>query len=706
MPYYLSRYIGSGQVGDLCRPLGSDQPGWSAIDLRADGGATPDGNGLNACLLYLPVADADARLYPLCEAKGETVPLAVRAGLAARLNATIEYSRFDDLIAALLLRPPGNAWKPLRANPLSPLAIYLHGLLAPSPVTRMLAAQIFTETWSSGNSASLTSDLTWVEDNGTSWELSGNRARLEGNTGFNVAHAEHQTDTDDQVLAVTLSTFTRDASGQVNAALLGRYTDKDNLYQVIASHSPTWTTKALEKWVAGSGTTLATTSSTTSPGDVLTLTAVDSVIAGSIGATSLGPVTDTAIAGPKYGGISGYSTHANNRIELDDWSLEDHAQGGAIGPAGDPFTVRQSTLRGGDVLRGVASGVADATGAASGIAGSAGVGAAIDTTAGAASGTGTASGGGAAIAQADGASAGSGTVSGAAATVLPGSASSAGAGVVAGAGAAIDAATGSADGVGAASGDGQATAGTTGASIGSGAVSGHVVAIATTVGDAAGQSAGASVGGAIAQVVGTADGAGAAVGSGAALAAAVGSADGIGAAAATGEDAAGGGGTGEAAGSGAAAGIGATLVQADGIAIGVGTVDAVAAARQASVAASVGAGSANGQAQAIVASDGVSAGTGVAAGAGRALVVATGAASGTAGVTAEGEDGAQGFTRVIEVSVRMVARRSLQCVVVPVVAVSCAYIVGVPRRIAMASTRPRAVRMVARIVRESLFVEF
>lgn len=326
MPHYLSSYIGAGTRDDLCRPLGSDQPGWSAIDLRADGGATPKGNGLNACLLYLPVADNQRGLYQLSDAKGETVPLAVRAGLAARLNATIEYSRLDDLIAALLLRPPGNAWKPIRSKPTEPLPIYLGGLLNPSPNIRALAAKTYLETWSSADNASLTSDLTWVEDVGTSWEIVGNRARLEGNAGFDAAYADHATDTDDQVVTATISTFTRDAAGQVNAAITGRRTDVDNTYQTIASVSPTWNTKALEKWVAGAGTTLETTSSLVASSDAISLTMNDSSISGAIGGTSLGPVTDTAITGVFKAGITGYSNNAANRLELDNWQVRDYLQ--------------------------------------------------------------------------------------------------------------------------------------------------------------------------------------------------------------------------------------------------------------------------------------------------------------------------------------------------------------------------------------------
>lgn len=630
MPIYLSEFIGSGKTGDLFRPIGSDQPGSALIDLRHDGGATRDGGGLNRCLLYLPTHDPDARLYQLADQKGENVPLAVRAGLAARLNATIAYTRLDDVIADLLLRPPARAWKPLRDRADRQLAIYLGGLLSPSPALRALAAKIYSETWSTANNASLTSDLTWVEDFGTNWELSGNRARLEGNGGFNVVHADHQTDTDDQIVSATLATFTRDATGQVVCSLLGRFTDIDNLYQVQANISTTWTIKALEKFVAGAGTTLATISSTTNPGDGLRLTMVDSSIAGVIGGTLLGPVTDTAISGVRYAGLSGYGDHAANRIEVDNWSVRDYAQAA-------PFTVRQSTLRGGDVLRGVAGGLEEVDGSSSGSGAATGVGAAIDTGDGSAAGVGTASGSGAAIAKTDGASTGAGTASGAAATVLPGAASADGSGGATGAGAAIDAATGSADGVGGASGAGQSTAGAVGVSAGTGAPSGAGAAIDGGEGVAAGSGAAAGVAAAIAMGDGSADGLGTASGAGSAIDGAVGAAAGVGTAESVGVDAAGNGAIGSAAGSSVVVSLAAAIDAAPGAAAGTSEGAGLGAAVQPAAGSSVGMSPVSGQAQAIDAGTGAIDADAQAAGQSGMIVSTTGVAAGTSAVAGDAE---------------------------------------------------------------------
>lgn len=113
MPLYLSRYVGSGRKGDPCRPLGSEQPGWSAIDLRPDGGRTRDGNGLNACLLWLP--EPVVGLEMLGWDKSERVSMAARKVLSSKLSS-VQRSTLQETIMELLLYPPRHGWNPIRPD--------------------------------------------------------------------------------------------------------------------------------------------------------------------------------------------------------------------------------------------------------------------------------------------------------------------------------------------------------------------------------------------------------------------------------------------------------------------------------------------------------------------------------------------------------------------------------------------------------------
>lgn len=327
MPIYLSEYIGSGTQADPFRPRGSDQPGWAAIDLRPDGGGTLDGNGLNRCFLHLPTHDNDPRLYQLAAAKGEDTTLTIRAGLAARLNATITYTRIDDLIAELMLRPPARAWKPLRDRPTQQLAVHLGGLLSPRPAVRTLAAQAYNETWSTADNASLTSDLTWTEYLGTGLALVSNRCQVAGVVSQGEARAEHALDTDDLLVRMTLNAWTH-PGGSLALGVLGRkdtsatqthysYTCQEN----VAGGSY----HRLAKWISTAETTLGSDDPTDfAAGELLELSIIGSSITGvRNGTISVGPVTDTAIASGRYAGVRGYSDHASGVANGDNWSAQD-----------------------------------------------------------------------------------------------------------------------------------------------------------------------------------------------------------------------------------------------------------------------------------------------------------------------------------------------------------------------------------------------
>lgn len=110
MPFYLSEYIGAGTHFDPFVPVGSDQPGWAAIDLRP-----PDGGELNACLLKVPTAFTDARARFLADDKLEALTNPQKNFLTNRLGVDLSSpTLLRDIIATLLNNPPVNGWKALR----------------------------------------------------------------------------------------------------------------------------------------------------------------------------------------------------------------------------------------------------------------------------------------------------------------------------------------------------------------------------------------------------------------------------------------------------------------------------------------------------------------------------------------------------------------------------------------------------------------
>lgn len=137
MPYYLSQYEARAVVGPtvVCVPVGSDEPGWAAIDLRPDGGATLAGNGLNTCLLYRPSPSLDARMTLVGLDAKDPIGMATAAAINAKLGTSVVPDTLERIVGSLMLFPPVNGWKPLRPEALGTLyAVYLGPLTWRLPV--------------------------------------------------------------------------------------------------------------------------------------------------------------------------------------------------------------------------------------------------------------------------------------------------------------------------------------------------------------------------------------------------------------------------------------------------------------------------------------------------------------------------------------------------------------------------------------------
>ncbi len=320
MPYYLTSFIGSGTVPNPCRAIGTDDPGSRIIDLRKDGGATFDGAGFNQVLLYSPSAVVDAGVTQFADAPGENLSVGIRAIIAARLGITISFSRLDDIIAEMLLRPPLNGWKKLRP----PYQLHL-GDLAPVYADIPQAAS-YTETWSTGDNASLTSSLAWTEFTGTEWAIASNMARCTGPAaGLAEARADADVSTVDHKVQATLVSRTY-VGGEHDAWVFCRKANDAvrNYYYFAAIHTAAGSLKwQLGKAVAGTNTMLAENATDPVDGDVMLVKAAGSSISGIFNATVVGPVTDTAITGNTRGGITQYSENIGNIADFDAWSIAD-----------------------------------------------------------------------------------------------------------------------------------------------------------------------------------------------------------------------------------------------------------------------------------------------------------------------------------------------------------------------------------------------
>ena len=329
MAYYIAPYIGAGTFLDPFRPRGSDQPGWSAIDLRADGGATLGGGGLNACLLHLPVADPDPQLRLVALDRADTVGVGLRQAIVSRLKLldTPASTRWDDLTIELLLGPPPGGWKALRSNLAGAFEIWLGGLLKRLPVVR--GGTSISENWDCADSASLTCQLTWTEYVGTAWGITSNEAKITGNVNGNAARADSDLASDDHFAQVTIVSLV-EAITAGSAVCRKDATATDTAYEFDDRQTPT-VSHVLRKIIAGSTTTLATGSSTHAANDVIRIEADGSTITGKKnGTTDAGPTTDTEITGNVRCGIRGFSNSGGGIVRLDPWSAGDLAVAGGV----------------------------------------------------------------------------------------------------------------------------------------------------------------------------------------------------------------------------------------------------------------------------------------------------------------------------------------------------------------------------------------
>ena len=339
MPYYIAPYIGTGTFLEPFRPRGSDQAGWSAIDLRPDGGATLGGGGLNACLLHLPLADPDPQLRLMSLDRADSIGPGLRQAIVARLGLLADPAsgRWDDLAAELLLGPPPGGWKPIRPTIEGAFEVWLGGLLKRLPVVR--GGSSISESFNQADNTILGPDLSWTEVSG-SWSTISNQAALgtTSGTALHSARAGTTLATVDQYGQVTVVALSASDTDSVAGAATRFAAAASTFYTAHIRQGTTGSDFARsQKQIAGSDTTIGSnTNITWASTDTIKIEANGTTIKRYYNGSVQDTVTDTAIdgvtVGGKQGGICGYNSSVANGARVDVFEAADLAVAAAAPP--------------------------------------------------------------------------------------------------------------------------------------------------------------------------------------------------------------------------------------------------------------------------------------------------------------------------------------------------------------------------------------
>lgn len=356
MPYYLTQFFDDG-ISDgvqLSVALGQDQPGARIIDLRADGGASVTGGGLNTCLLYVPTDFTDPRVLKLADLPDEVIPQGRRNQLASRVGkSSLTQTRWDNIVGELLLDPPVGGWRPLRATAQGRYAAHLGPLTwqqnviagGCDPLPRCLVQDNFIRrrrrAWSilralfalHGLGVVLASDAftradatdlgaNWTDitnEAGANLGISGNAAADDVTVSARKgAFYSAITWPDDQYAEATVIAFDVDngkASVMVRVAAAAQSHYDGGFSSEFSGNDD----HRVWKYVTGTGTSLATQLTAMAVNDLINIEAQGSTLKFFVnGVQQLGNITDTALTSGNAGlGLRGVTA---NSAELDTWS--------------------------------------------------------------------------------------------------------------------------------------------------------------------------------------------------------------------------------------------------------------------------------------------------------------------------------------------------------------------------------------------------
>ncbi len=331
MFHYLAPYVGVGTDDDPFRPRGSEQPGWSAIDLRADSTVL-----VGRALLAVPVRDDTIGIY-LGDVPDE-VSAAVKSAVESRFGLTLAATRLRQIIPELLIahaREDGTRWRPLRVMHDGVFRVYLGGLLWQA---RSLAGgATITESFNTADSTTLGPDLTWTETL-NDLEVSGNVCRVVSNAGLNSeARAESDLASVNHYAQVVAVLGAGTPTGSTNCRACARFAAAARTHYLClyAKLVTTGTySRSLYKRVTGTATELATTAGVSfTDGDTIRVECNGSTIIARRNGTQEESVTDTSITGNTRTGLSGIRQSAS-AVTMDSFQAGDlvvAAFGGAHG---------------------------------------------------------------------------------------------------------------------------------------------------------------------------------------------------------------------------------------------------------------------------------------------------------------------------------------------------------------------------------------
>ena len=298
MFHYLAPYVGVGTDDDPFRPRGSEQPGWSAIDLRANSTVLT-----GRALMAVSVRDDTIGAY-LGDAPDE-ISAAIKTAIESRFGITLSATRLRQIIPELLIahaREDGTRWRPLRAEINGMFRIYLGGLWWQG--RSLSGGSTITESFNTADSDTLGPDLTWTEISGD-MDVAGNQLNV-SSFGTALARAETDLATVNQYAQIVSTTLTRGDASSVALIVLCRMASATSVdfYQYRNAISATINEHQMHKLVNSISTQLGSSDLTDfAVNEVLYIEANGSAITGKRnGAVSIGPITDTAIDGTTVGG--------------------------------------------------------------------------------------------------------------------------------------------------------------------------------------------------------------------------------------------------------------------------------------------------------------------------------------------------------------------------------------------------------------------